>query len=83
MTLTWVPPTENTDGTPLTDLSGYIILYGPGVGMLDQTITLTNPGLTTYVIDGLTLGTPYSFEMEATASDGTVSAPTAPVSATP
>ena len=28
ITLKWAPPTENVDGTPLTDLAGYRILYG-------------------------------------------------------
>ena len=28
VTLSWTPPTENTDGSPLTDLSRYVIAYG-------------------------------------------------------
>lgn len=28
VTLTWTAPTENTDGTPLTDLAGFRIYYG-------------------------------------------------------
>jgi hypothetical protein len=27
-TLTWTAPTQNTDGTPLTDLAGYNVYYG-------------------------------------------------------
>ena len=27
--LTWDPPTTNEDGTPLTDLAGYKLYYGP------------------------------------------------------
>jgi hypothetical protein len=28
MHVTWTPPTQNTDGTPLTDLTGYRIEWG-------------------------------------------------------
>ena len=28
LNLSWVAPTENVDGTPLTDLAGYRIYYG-------------------------------------------------------
>lgn len=27
VTLNWAPPTQNTDGTPLTDLTGYRVYY--------------------------------------------------------
>lgn len=58
-TLTWVPPTENTDGTPLTDLSGYLIYYGSRADALTQTITVDNAGTTDYVVGNLTPGTWY------------------------
>ncbi len=32
ITLAWDAPTTNTDGTPLTDLAGYKIYYGPTSG---------------------------------------------------
>ena len=37
-TLSWVPPTENTDGTPVTTLTGYHIYYGTSEGALTQSI---------------------------------------------
>jgi hypothetical protein len=52
-TLTWTPPTLNEDGSPLTDLSGYIVRYGTAANALDVAIPLNNPGLATYVVDGL------------------------------
>jgi hypothetical protein len=43
--LTWMPPTQNTDGTALTNLAGYRIVYGASASQLTQTIQLTNAGL--------------------------------------
>jgi hypothetical protein len=59
VTLQWQPPTENTDGTPLTDLAGYRIYYGVDRANLSDLIELPNPGLTTYVIEELTPNTWY------------------------
>lgn len=72
VSLNWSPPTENTDGTPLTDLSGYNIHYGTQSGDYTQTIALSNPGLATYVVDDLTPGT-YYFSVTAVNSAGTES----------
>jgi len=52
-TLSWDPPTENSDGTPLTDLAGYRIYYGRNEDNLGQVVVVTNPGLTRYVIENL------------------------------
>jgi hypothetical protein len=79
--LSWNAPTLNTNGTSLTDLSGYTIRYGTSPTALTQSVTITDPTATTYTITGLAAGTWY-FEIAANASDGTQSAPTAPVSAT-
>jgi hypothetical protein len=81
VTLSWQPPTENTNGSALTDLSGYVINYGTQSGSYTSSITVTNPGLATYVVDNLSPGT-YYFSVTATASDGTVSPPSPEVSAT-
>lgn len=53
VTLSWLPPTENVDGSPLTDLAGYRIRYGNASGSYSNTISVANPGLATYVIEGL------------------------------
>jgi hypothetical protein len=75
--LSWTPPTRNTDGTTLTNLAGYRIAYGTNSSSLSQTVTLSNPGLTSYVVDNLSTGTWY-FSIRAYTSGGTESA-TSPV----
>lgn len=81
MTLSWQPPTENTDGTPITDLAGYYISYGTQSGNYTTTIQLANPGLTTYVVESLSPGT-YYFVITAYSSYGVDSGDSNQVSAT-
>jgi hypothetical protein len=71
-TLTWEAPQDNTNGSPLTDLSGYTIYYGTNSAELTQTVKITNPTQTSYVINNLSAGT-YYFSVAADASDGTQS----------
>ena len=59
VTLTWTPPTQNEDGTTLTDLASYKIYYGLSQGSYPNEIPIDNPGLTTYVVDNLTPNTYY------------------------
>ncbi|HUF74592.1 MAG TPA: putative Ig domain-containing protein [Gammaproteobacteria bacterium] len=54
VTLTWNPPTQNADGTPLTDLAGYRIRYGQFPNALTRSVTIDNPGVTSVVIENLT-----------------------------
>jgi hypothetical protein len=68
-TLSWQPPTQRTDGTPLTDLAGYRILYGNSSGNYPNRVTVDNPGLTSYVIENLAQGTWY-FVMTAFDASG-------------
>ena len=56
-TLTWIPPTERVDGTPLTNVAGYGIAYGKTSGEYDSTIEIDNPGITTYLVENLNDGT--------------------------
>ena len=58
-TLSWTPPTANTNGTALTNLAGYRIKYGKGSTSLTQTVQISNIGVTRYVIDNLGSGTWY------------------------
>jgi len=60
VTLNWTPPTENDDGSALTDLAGYKIYWGTTPGSYPNSVTLDNPGLTSYVVDNLSPGT-YEF----------------------
>jgi hypothetical protein len=52
--LSWTPPTQNTDGSVLTDLAGYKIYYGTASNNYSETITINNSGLSSYQIDNLT-----------------------------
>jgi hypothetical protein len=69
-TLSWIPPTQYTDGSPLTDLAGYVVYWGTGSGNYQNSTTLTNPGLTAYVVDNLLAGTTYFFATKAYNSNG-------------
>lgn len=69
-TLSWTPPTENTDGTPVTDLAGYHIFYGTSASAMTTTITVANAAETSYVVGGLAPGT-YYFAVVAYNSAGT------------
>ena len=66
-------PTEREDGTPLTDLAGFRIFYGQDPEDLDVVVELTNPGLSSYLIEYLGLGTWY-FTMTAFDDEGRESA---------
>jgi hypothetical protein len=79
--LAWQPPTTNEDGTPLQDLSGYVIRYGKTAGALDKSIKVTNPGTTMYVVDNLIEGTWY-FSLSSVNASGVESRPTGYVSKT-
>ena len=68
-TLSWTPPTQNTDGSPLTDLSGYKIYYGNESGNYQTSIQIDNPGIAIYVVEYLTPNT-YYFVLTAINSNG-------------
>lgn len=64
-TLTWQPPTENEDGTPINgELAGFKIYWGTTPGNYPNSVTLNNPGLTSYMVENLAPGT---YEFVATA----------------
>jgi Fibronectin type III domain len=71
-TLSWAPPTTNTNGTPVTPLSGYTLYYGTSPTALTQSMTVGS-SVTSYTITGLAAGTWY-FAVAADAEDGTQSA---------
>jgi hypothetical protein len=73
-TLSWDRPTQNTNGTALSDLAGYYIHYGTSADDLTQTITVQGADVSEYEITNLAPGT-YYFAVAAYASDGTESAP--------
>jgi len=64
-TLSWTPPTANTDESSLTDLSGYKIYYGLSPDALTNSITVNNAGITSYVVENLTTNVVYYFSITA------------------
>ncbi len=80
-TLTWTAPTQNVDGSPLTNLAGYEVRYGQSAAALKQTIDIRNPGTTTVRIDRLSAGTWY-FTVAAYTNVGVESAPSVAASKT-
>jgi hypothetical protein len=75
-TLSWQPPTENADGSPLTNLAGFVIRYGKRSDALTTELKIGNPGITTAMIEGLAPATWY-FTVSAFTSTGVESAPSA------
>lgn len=49
--LSWVPPTQNTDNSVLTDLAGFRVLYGDSATALSQIVNVPGAGVTSYDID--------------------------------
>jgi len=81
VSLSWEAPTENTDGSVLLNLGGYVIHYGSASKTYTSTITISNPGLTSYVVEDLPPGT-YYFSMTTTTTSGEQSSPSAEASMT-
>lgn len=71
-TLSWTPPTQNSDGSALTDLTGFRIAYGRSAGSLDRSVSLTNPSLNRYMVENLSAGT-WFFAVSAVNSQGVTS----------
>ncbi len=81
ITLAWDAPTENTDGSALTNLQGYEILYGTSSSALTQKISINSTGQQNYVVENLSSGTWY-FEVIAINASGAQSGPSSIVSVT-
>ena len=68
-TLSWTPPTQNTDGSALTDLAGFKIYWGTSQANLPNVVTINNPGITSYLVENLVAGT-YFFAATAFDASG-------------
>jgi len=72
-TLSWTAPTENADGSPLTDLEGYKVYYGTTEGIYPNSKTISNSGVTSDMVENLSAGTWYfvvaAFNQFGTESD--------------
>jgi hypothetical protein len=58
-TVKLVPPTQNTNGSPLTDLAGMRIYYGTSPASLTQMVQLPGSVATSYTVSSLPSGTWY------------------------
>ena len=70
--LTWTPPTTNTDGTPVTDLAGFKLYVGNASGSYQQSIDVGNQ--TSYTLSALNDGATYYFAVTAYDTTGFESA---------
>ena len=69
-TLSWLPPTERSDGTPLQDLAGHNIYWSLSPDFeFPNTTTVFNAGITSYLIEQLTPARWY-FAVTAFDADG-------------
>ena len=59
MSLSWTAPTENTDGTALTDLGGFKLYFGTSVGNYPNSVRIDNPSINTYLVENLLPDTYY------------------------
>jgi hypothetical protein len=57
--LSWTAPSQNTDGSPLSDLAGYRVYHGMSANALNETIQVVGGGNTSYTFDALSSGTHY------------------------
>jgi hypothetical protein len=72
-TLSWVPPTLNVNGSPLTNLAGYRIYWGTSQGTYPSSVTIDNPAVSAYVVQPLTPGQ-WFFVVTARSATGSESA---------
>ncbi len=75
VTLSWAPPTTNSDGTPLTDLAGYIVYYYRAIydhySVIDDYAHSIDVGdVRTYQISNLIKGDTYYFAITAYDTSG-------------
>lgn len=68
-TVNWTRPTTNTDGSALTNLAGYRILFGRSANDLSQSTSVNNASATSVTIPALGAGTWY-FTVRAVNSAG-------------
>jgi hypothetical protein len=72
VTLSWMPPTHNVDGTQLSNLAGYRIHYGQVSGQYDYSVPVGSPSITSATIENLAPARWY-FAVTAVTSSGTQS----------
>jgi hypothetical protein len=73
VTLNWTAPTQNSDGSALSDLAGYLVSYGTASHQYQSTLTVPGGATSSISIEGLAPGTWYfavrSYNVVGTDSD--------------
>ena len=72
--VSWVAPTQNSNGTALTDLAGYYIYYGTDASALTASVQVANPQALSYAVTGLATGTTWYFAVSSYSTAGQQSA---------
>ena len=67
--INWTAPTTNTNGTALTNLARFRVLYGTSQSSLNQSVTVSDPTARTTTVSSLSPGTWY-FAVRAVNSSG-------------
>jgi hypothetical protein len=70
LAVSWVPPTTNSDGSALTNLSGYRILYGLSSSTYTQSVSVNSAGLASFTLENLQTGKKYFLVMVSVNSVG-------------
>lgn len=69
-TLNWTPPTQNMDGTPITNLAGYKVMYGSSPGQYSQALNVPVASMNSVVIEALEAGRTWYFSVKAVNTSG-------------
>lgn len=69
-TVSWKAPTTNSNGTPITGLTGFRVYAGTTPGLYSQNVAVQGPGVTSVVLDGLASGNVWYFVVTAVNSAG-------------
>jgi hypothetical protein len=79
--LSWAVPSQNTDGSSLTNLAGFKVYHGTSASSLNDVVQIEGPASTSYTYPQLEAGTHY-FAVSAYTSGGVESIPSALASKT-
>lgn len=71
--VSWTPPLKNTNGSALTDLSGFQIHVGRSAAKLTRLVDVTDPSISNFLVEDLSAGSWY-FAVAAVNSIGAQSA---------
>ncbi|MGX5202794.1 fibronectin type III domain-containing protein [Aliikangiella sp. IMCC44632] len=69
-TVSWTPPTANTDGSVVENLTGFKVYYGKSANELSQSVSVDGASQVSTYIDGLENNNTYYFAVTAINADG-------------